>query len=117
MNTHNKTIGMLGENLAVDYLAKKGYIILERNVRTPFGEIDIIAQDGRAVVFIEVKTRSTAKNGLGREAITKTKKAHMLSSADYYCSVHSLEDQLIRIDVIELTLDTMSIVHFQDALL
>lgn len=117
MSAHNKTIGILGENLAVDYLSKKGYIILGRNVTTPFGEIDIIAKENDITAFIEVKTRSSSKNGLGREAITKIKRQHMLKSADYYCSIHSINDQHIRIDVIELTLNTKSLVHFKDALL
>lgn len=117
MKTHNKSIGTLGENMAVDYLAKKGYIILERNFRTPFGEIDIIAKNQDAFAFVEVKTRSSSSYGLGREAITKAKQKHMLLSADYYCSQNRLDDAKIRIDVIEITLDENSIVHFEDALL
>lgn len=116
MSGHNIAVGRLGENKAVDYLAKKGYIIIERNHRTPFGEIDIIAQKPPLTVFCEVKTRSTPTNGLGREAISPKKLGHMLKSAEYYCAMHDLENSPVRIDVIEITLSENSLVHFEDAL-
>ena len=114
MTKHNKTVGCRGENIAVDYLTKKGYIIIERNYRTPFGETDIIAMDGDTLVFCEVKTRSTGRYGLGREAITPAKLTHMLKSAEFYCCENSAEDARVRIDVIEITLNNSSIVHFTD---
>ena len=116
MSSHNIAVGRLGENKAVDYLAKKGYIIIERNYRTPFGEIDVIARKQALTVFCEVKTRSTSAHGLGREAINAKKLSHMLKSAEYYCRTHGLEDAPVRIDVIEITLNENSLVHFEDAL-
>lgn len=111
---HNKALGKLGEDIAVDYLTKKGYIIIERNAFTPFGEIDIVAKIGEKTVFVEVKTRSTEKNGLGREAITEKKRLHMLKSAQYYADSRLLTD--IGIDVIEIMLNRNSVTHFKDAL-
>ena len=61
MNT--KKFGDSGEAFAAEYLAGKGFSILERNYRTPMGEIDLIARDGRVLVFIEVKTRKTERYG------------------------------------------------------
>ncbi len=114
MNGHNLTVGNMGENMAVDYLTKKGYIIISRNFRTPYGEIDIIAAKGDTTVFCEVKTRSTDRYGLGREAITPAKLKHMLNSADHYCREHNIENSPVRLDVVEITLNNGSIVHFKD---
>ena len=54
-----QSLGRLGEDLAAQYLAEQGFAILARNVRTPYGEIDLLAQQGDLVVFVEVKTRRT----------------------------------------------------------
>ncbi|MDY6862483.1 MAG: YraN family protein, partial [Thermodesulfobacteriota bacterium] len=62
---NNKTIGHKGEDLAIKYLKKNGFKILERNYRNIFGEIDIIALDkNRVITFIEVKTRTSKAFGL-----------------------------------------------------
>ena len=67
-------------------------------------------------VFAEVKTRSTARYGKGREAITPKKREHMLKSAQFYLDENGAWDAPARIDVIELTLNEGSIVHFENAL-
>ena len=54
MTKYKKEIGAWGESVAADWLAEHGYQIIARNIRTPYGEIDIIARDGNIVVFIEV---------------------------------------------------------------
>lgn len=54
---NNKEIGKLGEDFTIDFLNKRGFIILERNYKVPLGEVDIIAQKGDLLIFIEVKTR------------------------------------------------------------
>ena len=59
MGMHNRRLGQLGEDLALRILQAHGYRILQKNVRTPFGEIDILARDVDVLVAIEVKTRST----------------------------------------------------------
>lgn len=59
----NQTLGALGEQYATDHLTGMGWRIIERNWRCPRGEIDIIAHDGHAVVFVEVKTRNTVRAG------------------------------------------------------
>lgn len=65
--------GSEGESFAADYLIKNGYRILERNFRTPLGEIDIIARDGETLVFIEVKARSNARFGPPQLAVDHRK--------------------------------------------
>ena len=60
----NRAKGRAGESTAEEYLAVRGYDILEKNYRNRFGEIDIIAKDGETLVFIEVKTRNTGLHGL-----------------------------------------------------
>ena len=112
--TNNKRIGDLGEQLAADFLIKKGYTILERNFRTPYGELDIIASENDSVVFVEVKTRSTDRFGTGFEAITAKKQATLLNCAAHYADVHNL-DCPVRIDAIEIMLDTKQITHLKGA--
>jgi putative endonuclease len=67
MNT--RALGDVAEDIAVSYLRSQGYRILERNVRTPEGEIDIVALDGDTVAFIEVKMRSTHRYGSAVSAV------------------------------------------------
>jgi len=80
----NKLLGKKGENAAANHLSGKGYTILGRNVRTPSGELDLVAQAGEFLVFVEVKARRGRSHGLPEEAITQRKKKHLLESAQYY---------------------------------
>ena len=112
--TNNKLIGDLGEQLAADFLIKNGYTILERNFRTPYGELDIIASEDNCIVFIEVKTRSTDRFGTGFDAITPKKQATLLKCAAYYADMHNV-DIPMRIDAIEIMLDSKQITHLKGA--
>jgi len=76
--------GRAGEDEAVNFLKRKRYKILERNFRTKFGEIDIIAKKGKEIIFIEVKTRKTTEFGYPEEAIDKEKQEHIKKVASYY---------------------------------
>jgi len=71
-------LGKIGEALACNYLRRCGYFILDRNYRTKIGEIDIVAQDGKVLVFVEVKTRRSDAYGLPEESVS-TKKMHKLT--------------------------------------
>lgn len=77
-------LGLLGEELASQYIRQRGYRILERNCRSRMGEIDIIARDGETVVFVEVKTRSSDEYGSPADSITKAKQSRLIRSASYY---------------------------------
>lgn len=97
-------IGKLGEDLACKYLQNKGYKILERNFEAKQGEIDIIALDKEELVFIEVKTRSNILYGKPAEAVNKVKQNHLIKTIEYYIYSRHLEDEFIRIDIIEIYL-------------
>jgi putative endonuclease len=85
--TKNIAKGKLGEDLAGEYLVKRGFKILEKNWRySRCGEIDIIAVDQKTLVFIEVKTRSTANYGHPSEAVNKNKIDKMRNLAGIYLS-------------------------------
>ena len=101
----NKVLGAFGESLATEYLTEYGYRVLERNFSCRTGEIDIIAMQEDAVVFIEVKTRSSEKYGLPSEAVSITKQGRMVKTALYYLQKNRLLDYMCRFDVIEIIVD------------
>jgi putative endonuclease len=91
MTKYKKEIGAWGEAIASDWLAERGYQIIARNVRTPYGEIDIIAQQGDVTIFIEVKTLTSSVNFFPEANITFVKKQHILNSAQYYTAEHEID--------------------------
>lgn len=93
--------GKLGEKFAAERLLSDGYAILERNYHTRYGEIDIIAQKGDILAFVEVKTR--AKNFLARpcEAVGASKQKKLITSASIYLAANS-SDKQPRFDVFEV---------------
>ena len=105
-------LGCWGEQIAEKYLIKKGYLIVARNFRCKLGEIDIIALDGKELVFIEVKTRQNQNYGLPCEAITASKIKHLKRTAAYYMAVNSVNNKDVRLDVIEiLKKEVQSYIH------
>ena len=95
-------IGKLGEDLATEYLKNKGYKIIERNFVAKQGEIDIVAQDKKELVFIEVKTRTNNLYGKPIDAVNQVKQKHLISAVKYYLYSKKLEDEFVRLDVIEV---------------
>jgi len=112
------TFGRWGEQVAADYLIQHGYTLIGRNLRTPYGEIDILARQADSLVFIEVKTRSSGSLGYPEISITPKKFSHMVSAAQAYLLDHPDFESAWRIDVISI--QTMSpgqppdIVHFEN---
>ena len=102
MASRNKILGAKGEEAAARYLLRKGYVVLDRNVRTPAGELDLVASHGEYLVFIEVKARRGRSHGLPEEAITRRKKKHLLESAQYYLQESGRMDKSWRIDVVAI---------------
>ncbi len=95
-------MGRWGEQLAEQYLLERGCELVERNARTPYGEIDrIVRQDG-VVVFVEVKTRTSASFGLPEASITARKREHLLQSAEAYLQAHPELDGDWRVDVVAI---------------
>jgi len=99
-----KSLGNLGENLALKKLKNSGYKILERNFRSKFGEIDIIAQEGDVLVFIEVKTRWSKRFGPPEEAITPRKIRRMVKAGQYYKLLHPELPDSLRLDAVVIDL-------------
>lgn len=97
---HNQRIGKWGEETAAEYLIQKGYEIVGRNIRTPYGEIDIIAKQNDITIFVEVKTRTSNKMGLPEESITPKKREHMIACAEHYAA--EIEIGTWQIDVISI---------------
>ncbi len=99
----NKTsFGKYGEDLAVGFLKKQGYVILDRNFRIRGGEIDVIALDGQVLVYIEVKTRSSHQFGLPEESVTYHKIKFLERASKFYRASHSNLPEQERIDVIAI---------------
>ena len=114
---HNQRIGKWGEDTAAEYLAERGYKIVARNTRTPYGEIDIVARQGDVTIFVEVKARTSNKMGLPEESITARKREHMLAAADYYAAEHEVDHWQIDVIAIEGKPGiTPSITYFENAI-
>jgi len=99
---NRQEVGKLGEKLAQKFLKKRGYHIRETNFRCREGEIDIIAQQGTYLVFIEVRTKSNLDFGSPEESITQSKKEKLIATALTYISTHQKLSPLWRIDVVAL---------------
>lgn len=93
-------LGMRGEGEASAYLEKKGYQIIERNYRSPLGEIDVIALDDPYLVFVEVRTRTSAAFGSPIESISFQKKRHLRKAALWYLLQHGPHWGPLRFDVV-----------------
>ncbi len=95
-------MGRAGETRAVNFLKKKGFLILERNYKTPLGEIDIIAKDNEIIVFVEVKTRSSEEYGLPCEAVNRKKQEKYYRTATQYLQKERKMESQCRFDIIEI---------------
>ena len=98
------TFGKYGEDLACRYLQKQGYKILERNFRIRGGEIDIVALDGKTLIYVEVKTRTSHQFGLPEESITPFKISFLKRAAKFYRNSRRNLPNLERIDAVAIDL-------------
>jgi putative endonuclease len=94
--------GQAGENTAVEFLVGNGMEIVERNFRCPPGEIDIVAKDGRVLVFVEVRTRQSKGFGTPEESITALKRTRLIRAAQWYLKKHNLYNSSARFDVVTI---------------
>lgn len=110
-----KRLGGGGERLAATWLEARGYRVVARNWRCPYGEIDLIAEADapvmgasgqREIVFVEVKTRRGMAMGAPEEAITRAKRRHLIAAAQCYLAERGEEERAYRIDVIAVDLTT-----------
>ena len=104
MDTRSR-LGRLGEDLAAGHYVRDGYRIVARNFRCGQGEIDIIAERGRTLVFCEVKTRSTDFFGDPTEAVNRTKQARLRRLAAVWLSQNPAPGAELRFDVVSIVAD------------
>lgn len=97
--------GHLAEDFAVNFLISKGYKILDRNFRSRFGEIDIVAEDSGSLIFVEVKARWTRKFGAPEEAVTRSKLWKIQQTGNYFSMLHPELPKKLRIDVVALEIE------------
>ena len=96
-------LGRKAEDEAADYLSKNGYRILHRNLRARFGEIDVVARDGPALCFVEIKARSSTRFGFPEEAVNFQKRQKLLKLAAWYLqSRRPAGHSHVRFDVLSL---------------
>lgn len=97
-----RSLGNRGEELAATYLEEKGYLVLQRNYRSGAGEIDIVAQDGGCLVFVEVRARSTKEYGTPEESITLSKAQRLIEVAQGYLQERGESAGGWRIDLVAI---------------
>ncbi len=97
-----RKLGFKGEGKAARYLKKRGYKIIKRNYKCPFGEIDIIAEQGGVVAFIEVKTRTGDYFGEPNQAVNRLRMTRYKNSARFFFA-HKTVDCTVRFDIVEVT--------------
>jgi len=102
---NTRLIGKKAEDLAVDYLKRKGYRIIKRNYANKIGEIDIIGLESGQLVFIEVKARKTALFGLPMESINTRKQNKLRFVAQSYIKQYGMPKGGCRFDVISIILN------------
>ena len=100
MTFFRQSLGKKGERLAMNYLRQAGYKIISSNYRTRLGEIDLIAEEGETLVFVEVKTRSSKNCGHPLESITPSKKRQIEKVALEYLSKNRQFERNIRFDAV-----------------
>lgn len=100
VSSSRRRLGAQGERIAANYLRECGYVIRETNFRCPEGEIDIVAQDGECLVFVEVRTRRGTSLGTPEESITKAKQKRLINLAHAYTQEREGLPQDFRIDVV-----------------
>jgi len=111
-------LGAHGEDAACSQLEAIGYRILTRNYRCPQGEIDVIAQDGDVLVFVEVKTRTASRYGSPRDAVTPAKRRKLARTASHYMLTHMESECAYRADIVEVGLlrgQVAAVRHLQGA--
>jgi len=117
MSGRNQKIGQWGESVAASHLEARGHNILARNVRTPYGEIDIVAEKMGLTIFVEVKTRTSKSLGPPEISITPRKQEHMLAAAEHYAQENEIDHWQIDVLAVEGKPGGQAVItHFENAL-
>lgn len=112
-SSHNLTLGARGEEIAAAYLKGRKFTIIERNFRCKGGEVDIVARDGKTLVFVEVKTRRTVSFGSPQASVTPFKQRQISKAALTWLAKNRLHDAPARFDVIAITLRDHEVPHIE----
>lgn len=115
---YRENTGKLGEDLATVELWHQGYAILARRYRTRYGEIDIVAQDGDTIVFVEVKARRNDRFGTAAESVTPWKQRRIAAMALDYLAWSDRLESPCRFDVVAIDgvgTDKVTIQHIKSA--
>lgn len=115
---NTRRTGDWGEDLALRYLAERGYTLVERNYRTRHGELDLILRNGVTLVFVEVKLRRGRGFGDPIEAVTPRKQAVVRSMAEQYLAERDPDFEELRFDVVGILAsrsEPPKVRHIQDA--
>jgi len=102
MNKDHLALGRQGEKLARKFLKKAGFRMVEANYRGRLGEIDLVAEDEKCLVFIEVKTRSSLSCGHPLEGIGPRKQHQLIKTAMEYLAEHGCEERICRFDAVSV---------------
>jgi len=118
---YNQKIGQFGEEIACNYLKNKGYLIIDRNIKISFKEIDIVAKISNLLVFVEVKTRLSNKYGEADEAMTIQKTNNFRQAIELYLENNKKADfEEFRADLIAIDIDKVrkiaKIKHYKDVI-
>lgn len=108
-SVNKRSLGSVGEEMAVKYILNLGYDVLDRNYRFKrLGEIDIVAKEGDFICFVEVKLRTSFCFGTPSEAINKKKRLNILKVAYIYLNEKKISKPNIRFDVVEIYIDKIT---------
>jgi putative endonuclease len=115
---YRQIVGKFGENIAKDYLLKRGYQIIGINEKIGFKEVDIIARKGNFLIFVEVKTRLSSVFGGAEDAFNFSKFNHLKTAMDDYIYRNDLDGNFIRLDFISVDINRYvkraNIKHYKD---
>ena len=118
-DNRRRALGELGERLAAEHLSAKGYRIRERNFRTAAGEIDIVAEAGGVLAFVEVRCRRGSSMGTAAESLSPAKQRRMVEMAEAYGQARDDLPEQWRIDLIAIDFESggrlVSLVHYENA--
>jgi putative endonuclease len=111
-----KALGNWGEELAVKFLKRQGYCILERNFSCRFGEIDIVAKEKDVIVFVEVRTKNNTEFGFPEETVLQNKKTRLFKTAQFYLCQKKLTEIPCRFDMVSIIFEGKQIQLWKDIL-
>ena len=111
---HSKKIGDFGEKIALNYMLENGFEHILSNYHSRYGEIDIICENEKYIIFVEVKSRKKGTNYPGRDAVDRNKRVKILKTAFDYILKNPTEKQP-RFDVIEIEFPSRKITYYENA--